>query len=367
MHDGFTDVIYVLLPVWQAEFALGYAVLALLRALYAGSMALLQLLAGHLAERFGGKLILVLGTALVGIGYAVAGSSGGIVGLCVGLVIAGAGSSTQHPIASAAVARAYGKGSRAPLGIYNFTGDLGKAAIPVAMSFLLVAISWRASLFVLAALGIVTAVAIALLMPRIVGAAPSGKKAASGGGRGGFALLFAIAILDNGVRMGFLIFLPFLLQAKGASLPAVGTALALTFIGGAAGKAVCGWLGDRIGVLWTVVATEGGTAALILVLLVLPLEACFVLLPLLGVCLNGTSSVLYGTVPELAPSDRTERAFAIFYTGAIGSGAISPIFYGILGDYIGTNGAIVTTAIVALATLPLAFLLAPKLKPNPAT
>ena len=25
LHDGYTDLIYVLLPVWQAEFALGYA------------------------------------------------------------------------------------------------------------------------------------------------------------------------------------------------------------------------------------------------------------------------------------------------------------------------------------------------------
>ena len=29
LHDGYTDLIYVLLPIWQAEFALGYGVLAL--------------------------------------------------------------------------------------------------------------------------------------------------------------------------------------------------------------------------------------------------------------------------------------------------------------------------------------------------
>jgi hypothetical protein len=28
LHDGYTDLIYVLLPVWQAEFALGYGALA---------------------------------------------------------------------------------------------------------------------------------------------------------------------------------------------------------------------------------------------------------------------------------------------------------------------------------------------------
>ena len=39
LHDGYTDLIYVLLPVWQAEFALSYGLLALLRGLYAGAMA----------------------------------------------------------------------------------------------------------------------------------------------------------------------------------------------------------------------------------------------------------------------------------------------------------------------------------------
>jgi MFS transporter, FSR family, fosmidomycin resistance protein len=120
-------------------------------------------------------------------------------------------------------------------------------------------------------------------------------------------------------------------------------------------------LGSRVGVLWTVLLTEGGTAACIFAVLVLPLVPVLVLLPLLGVMLNGTSSVLYGTVPELAPPHRAERAFALFYTGTIGSGALSPVLYGFLGDAIGASGAIVATACTALAIFPLAFLLAPKL------
>jgi MFS transporter, FSR family, fosmidomycin resistance protein len=77
--------------------------------------------------------------------------------------------------------------------------------------------------------------------------------------------------------------------------------------------------------------------------------------------LNGTSSVLYGTVPELAPPERTERAFAIFYTGTIGAGALSPILYGFLGDAAGAHWATIATAITAIAILPLALVLAPRL------
>ena len=78
------------------------------------------------------------------------------------------------------------------------------------------------------------------------------------------------------------------------------------------------------------------------------------LLPLLGVMLNGTSSVLYGTVPELTPPHQTERAFALFYTGTIGSGAIAPVIYGLLGDALGPTLATAATALTALAICPLA-------------
>jgi hypothetical protein len=47
--------------------------------------------------------------------------------------------------------------------------------------------------------------------------------------------------------------------------------LALQFIGGALGKAACGWLGQYLGVVWSVIATEVATASLIMATLILPL------------------------------------------------------------------------------------------------
>ncbi|MBR1162431.1 MFS transporter [Bradyrhizobium elkanii] len=360
LHDGYTDVIYVLLPVWQAEFALSYGLLALLRGLYAGAMAGLQIPVGRIAERIDGKVILIAGTALSALGYAFAGFSGGVIGLGLALALSGAGSSTQHPIASAAVSRAYGTAARGPLGVYNFSGDLGKAAIPALTSILLVIMSWRHTLLVLAFAGLLVAVCIALWMPSVGKGAEHKATSASRGAStgGGFRWLLAIGILDTAVRMGFLTFLPFLLRDKGASLPTNGLALALVFIGGAAGKFTCGWLGERVGTLRTVLITEGGTAALIAAVLALPLAPTIVLLPLLGVMLNGTSSVLYGTVPELTPAHQTERAFALFYTGTIGSGAIAPVLYGLLGDALGPTLATAATALTALAICPLAVALA---------
>ena len=161
--------------------------------------------------------------------------------------------------------------------------------------------------------------------------------------------------------MGFLLFLPFLLRAKGAALTTVGLALSLVFIGGAFGKAACGWLGARLGLVATVLTTEVGTAAAILGLLLLPLEPSLILLPPLGVMLNGTSSVLYGTVPELVAANRIERAFALFYTGILRSSALAPVLHGRLGDAAGLIWATVAAAVTALAVVPVMLILSPRL------
>ena len=286
LHDGYTDVIYVLLPVWQAEFGLGFGRLATLRGLYAGAMAVLQLPSGRLAAILGGRTVLAAGTALAALGYAFAGAAGGLLGLSTALVIAGAGGSTQHPIGSGAVSRAYGLAARGPLGVYNFSGDLGKAAVPAALSLVITATTWRHALWGLSGLGLVVAAAVFLMMPAVepepshpatTATAPDRREGAVG-----FGLLLAIGVLDTAARMGLLTFLPFLLRAKGASLATVGLGLGLVFLGGAAGKAACGWLGARLGLLRTVLLTEGGTAALILAVLVLPLWPALAVLPLLG-------------------------------------------------------------------------------------
>jgi MFS family permease len=370
LHDGFTDLLYVLLPLWQAEFGLGYAQIGILRALYAGSMAGFQVPAGLVAERLGGPALLALGTALAGIGYLAAGAGAGFAMLTAALVIGGIGSSVQHPVAANLVARAFsGQRSRAALASYNFSGDLGKMALPAATAGLVAVMPWRSATSLLGLAGLAAAVAIFAARRGLTsegGAAADRAEPAApptvSPPRRGFALLLSIGVIDSATRMGFLTFLPFLLRAKGADLPLVGLALTLVFAGGAAGKLVCGFLGARLGVVRAVFVTEGLTAAGILLLLPLPLLAALAVLPLIGVALNGTSSVLYGTVPELVAPERRARAFGIFYTGAIGAGALSPALYGLVSDAVGVPRMMMLIAAIVLLTLPLAWALRPSLQ-----
>jgi MFS transporter, FSR family, fosmidomycin resistance protein len=369
LHDGYTDLIYIMLPIWQKEFGLGYAELGLLRALFAGTMAGFQIPAGLIAERLGAAPVLALGTALAGTGYCLAGTSAGVGLLVLALFIGGLGASVQHPLGSALMARAFaGARSMKALGTYNFAGDLGKMTVPAAASLLLLVMSWRPALALLGGVGLLAAAAIFVLTPRYSAVTEShaARHAAAHSGDDAphsfaFSVLLAIGILDSATRMGFLLFLPFVLTAKGASAPLVGLALTLVFAGGAAGKLVCAFIGARIGAIATVWLTEGLTAVGIAALLPLGLDATLALLPIMGIALNGTSSVLYGSVPDLVRPERRRRAFSVFYTGTIGAGALAPAIYGVLGDALGVPAALIVVAAVVLLTLPLSLVLKPAL------
>lgn len=105
--------------------------------------------------------------------------------------------------------------------------------------------------------------------------------------------------------------------------------------------------------LRTTILTELATAAGIVALLPLSLQGSMLLLPAIGIALNGTSSVLYGTVAELVPGARRARAFGIFYTLTIGAGAVSPALCGRLGDSIGVPRTFGVIAAAVLLVLPL--------------
>lgn len=363
LHDGYTDGLYAFLPIWQSQFRLSYAGLAVVRALYYGTMGGLQLPADRALRGASPKAALLLATLIAVAGFVIMALPLGFAGLCFGLVIAGIGSSIQHPRGSVLVTETYGTASRRPLGIYNFSGDLGKATLPALAALLLPVLAWRPVLGLMAVLGLVVAGILFGLAPSISTVENTGTSAKRGGaGRGGFGLLTVIGGLDTATRMGYLLFLPFLVHGRDGSSATVGIALALLFIGGAFGKATCNWLSERLGVIGSVMATEAATALLIVVTLFTPLGAMLVVLPLLGIVLNGTSSVLYGTVPELAPGGDAGRAFAIFYTSVIGSGGIAPIAYGAIADHSSQSIGIVAAGLTAAAIVPLVGALRPALR-----
>ena len=373
IHDGFTDMLYVFFPIWQTKWALTFVEVGLLKTLVSGSMAIFQLPVGIVANRIGQVRLLLVGTVLTVLAVMFWGWAINPIFLGLLLIVGGLGSSVQHPVSSSIISDAYSdtKARRTALSTYNVTGDIGKLMLPGAAAFLIATYDWESASYLLALFGLFVTLllfisTLGFRIPEFTTPKEMNKQTRQAvllgwNGFQAFWSLATIGVIDSATRMGFLTFLPFLLQGKGANVTQIGLALTLIFAGGVIGKLVCGILAIRLGVLRSVVVTESITAICICGVVSLSLENSLLLAPFLGIALNGTSSVLYGSVPELVSEEHRKQAFSIFYTVTLGSGAVSPVIYGVVSDCVGIKTTVVIVAAVVLVAIPLTLPLRGKL------
>jgi FSR family fosmidomycin resistance protein-like MFS transporter len=369
LHDGLADATYVLLPLLASAFGLSLAQVGLIRGAHRAAMASFQIPAGIVAERAGERELLAAGTLVAGIAFVALGFVQGFWAVLVALFFAGLGSSVQHPVGSTLVSRAFPvEGRRAALGTYNFAGDVGKFAFGGALSLLLIAgVPWQAPVVAYGAAGLGAAIAVYVFLDarsRALPAADATRKTVGTGwgirDRTRFSALCAIEVLDSSVRMSFLTFVAFLLIAKGLSAGWAAAAVPLVLAGGMAGKLICGVLAEKLGVPRMIVATEIATAAGILAAVALPAFGVVLLLPFIGIVLQGTSSVLYATIGEYVDPERLSRGFGLFYTVGSVCGIVAPLAFGLLGDRLGVQAVMGGLGTAILLTLPLVPLLRPQ-------
>ncbi len=362
VHDGFTDTLFILFPIWANTFGLVYTEIGALKMVASSVLSIFQIPAGMLSEKFGERSILAIGTILAALGFVLLFFVSGFLGLALCLALIDLGASTQHPLASTLVSKGFSKNKRTALGIYNFAGDIGKAIFPLSVSTISVTFSWLTGTFTVGIIGIAAGVVIYIglyhlglgepqkLQKKIISKKLSGWAITD---MMGFSCLSAISMIDTSVRLAFLTYLPFLLTEKGAELSTLGIALTLVFAGGAAGKLICGIAAERFGIIKTMAITEIATASGLIILIFVPLLPAMMFLPFLGLVLNGTSSVLYGCVGDFVDEKQQARAFGLFYTLAIGAGAISPFLYGLISDGLGLKFCFITLATSLIFVIPL--------------
>jgi len=370
IHDGFTDCLFVLLPLWANTFGLAYTEIGALKMVMSSFLSIFQVPSGLLSEKYGERVILALGTVIAALGFFLLWFVSGFFGLAGCLAIIGLGASTQHPLGSSLVSRVFSKNKRGALGVYNFSGDLGKVIFPFSIAAISAGYGWHVGTFFISAIGVVagTGIYVALRFLEVggpIGILSSGnsvkRKDWAITNSTGFFCLSGISMIDTSVRLSFLTYLPFLLIEKGAEVGDVGFALTLVFAGGAAGKLICGFIAERFGIIKTMIFTEVATGLGILALIFLPLQLALISLPFLGIALNGTSSVLYGSVGDFVNERSQARAFGLFYTLAIGAGALSPLLYGLISDQWGLEVCFSSMASSLILLGPLFFPLSSRL------
>ena len=375
LSDLFFALLIPLLPTIKNDLQLSYTEIGMLRSAFSGASAVLQIPAGFLAEHVGEFWMLLGGNAWVSIGLIGMAVMPGFWSLISMTIIGGLGGGTQHPLASSMVSRAYeSSGRSSAVGTVNFAGDLGKMLAPASAAGLLLFGTWRTALWVVGAIGLFFMAAGIPLKSKLDLGKPLQQVSSSiteqngsASKLSGFIVLTVIGILDNAVRNGALILFPFILIERGMTEGQITLMLFLLFAGGAAGKYVCGWLDERVGTIPLIWLTKGMTAALIISTLIAPAISLWPLAVILGVGLNGTSSVLYATVAKFIPAQRRARYYGYFYTtneiGTVGA----PLAYGLIADQMGLRTSILIMGVVTSLILPASLALSKHLKEEPKT
>lgn len=371
IQDGLSAAFLVILPTLAEAFGLGYAQVGVLRAVKNGAMALFEIPSGIFSERTGERALLVFGLLCAGCGYIALAFSPGIVAIALAVVVVGIGGGFQHALASSIISSSGGAaGSRTALGTYNAAGDVGKLAFTGLYSLAIgVGVAWQGVVTGLGLAAVLGAAGLYLLLRHVgVGGRPEGGGNSAAASRrwhwgirdrAGFAVLVVIVFLDIAVQSGFLTFVAFLMIEKQVPVALAGLAVVLTLAGGIFGKFGCGFLADRIGLRRSLVSVEILTAVGIVAVLYSPVAAAFVLLPVLGMVLQGSSSITYATVSDLFAVERRSRGFAAIYTVASAASIAGPILFGAVGDGLGLAPAMLAMALLVLAPVPLCLMLRP--------
>jgi predicted MFS family arabinose efflux permease len=264
------------------------------------------------------------------------------------------------------------EGRRSALGVYNSSGDAGKLAFTGVFSLAMgLGAAWQGVVAAYAVVALLTAAGVFHLLLRLgAGARPARDAHAARTApardwgirdRTGFSALAAIVFLDIAVQSGFLTFLAFLMIEKHVPTSLAAAAVVLTLAGGMFGKLGCGFLAERFGVIRSLIAVECLTAAGIVAVLLAPTLLAYLLLPLLGMVLQGSSSITYATVSDLMREDRHTRGFATIYAISSVASILGPVCFGLIGDRFGLAPAMLAMTLVVLLPLPLCLLLRPAL------
>jgi MFS transporter, FSR family, fosmidomycin resistance protein len=371
IQDGLTATIYVLLPILAEAFGLNYGQVGLFKAVKSIAQGMLEIVSGVAAERFGEKLLLIFGLVVAGTGYLLLSQAEGSNLVLLSLVLVGVGVAFQHALASAMIARAYDSaGRRGALGLYNSSGDVGKLAFSASFSLAIgVGIAWHSIALVFGAIAIGFGVVVLLLLDTLSSAQSETSTVASDShvtvhvvGWGiidprSFSALFVVVFLDSMVQAGVLTFAAFLMLSKGTSLAVATMASVCILVGGIFGKAVCGFAAARFGVPIAFGLAQMLTAVGILFVVLSPAVMAYLLLPLLGIVLQGSTSMTYGMVADFVHKSRTARGFALIYASSSFASVAAPIGFGLIGDVYGIETALAAMAVVTLISLVPLFIL----------
>ena len=319
------------------SLSINYTQIGIIRMVHTGAAGIAQIPFGLITNIFNEAWLIIIGNLWVTIGLIILSYVQTYPSVVFISLIGGLGGGAQHPLATNLVSRSYeNKNQSTAIGTVNFAGDIGKILAPLCGTFILASLGWRKGLKFT---GISTLIFISIYLLSVLknfkyftskntsNKIPDIYKPSLA-----FMVLCCALFIDSGIRTAAITFIPFVLKSIDLDTENVLFLLTALLIGGAIGKILCGWLNERYSFISIVLFTKGTTALIFFMFMFAEKLPLIPLMLVLGLGLNGTSSILYGQVGKTVPIDSRSSSYAYLYTlGEIGS-ATFPFLIGVISD-----------------------------------
>lgn len=372
-----------LFPFLREAFGVGYTELGLMMtALYAAS-GLAQVPVGFLVDRFGARVVLSAGLAVIALGFGLIGVALTYWAMIACVIIAGLGHSVFHPADYAILNASISPGriGRA-FSLHTFAGHLGSAIAPATMIFLAALVSWRAALLLAGIFGLVVLALLSTQWGALQEDAPPRKPrgkasaAETGPEPPGLALLFSKPII-----LFFLFFATLSMASTGVQafsvaalvtlhdtpLAAASMALTAYLFSSAAGILVGGQISDRMerhDLLAAGVFVLTAVLAIVLATMDLGVGALIGVMVVMGLGQGIIRPARDMMVRAVAPKGSAGKVFGFVSAGISAGSAVAPIPFGLILDSGRPEWVFYLMAIFMLVAL--VTVLVPKTMPQPA-
>ena len=363
ISDLYFAVMYPLLPYIAITYELSYTQTGLIKTVFDSGAALIQFPAGLLSDTISEFWLIGIANVWVGIGIVLMSlaTSNNIFMLIA--FFTGLGGGVQHPVGSRFISRHTDSNKLfTAIGTLNFSGDIGKIIAPIIVALIAVSYGWQTCLFFIGVTGIPLTIASIFINKSISKKTKQNEDSQQNKSiinntkiishvDSQFILLMLAGFCDSIVRTATLTFIPFVFITKGMSTLKTSLIFTLLYSGGALGKFSSGWLSDKYNPFNIIAGTKLLVCILIPVILFCNITIGTILIFILGIGLNGTSSVLYGIVAKISSPETRGKSYGIYYTSTEVGVAIAPVLFGFMADTYSLNFSMIGISIISLLVI----------------
>ena len=347
----------ILYPDIMMEFGISYGELGLLRSAATLAAGLPQMFVGLFRRWFSGRVLVGVGNLINSILNIAAALSRGFWSFLGFTVVAGLGSSTQHPVGASLITAATDPNERGKmLGLNQSFPSIAFSFVPLITAYLITRMGWRSTLGVLS----VPALLLSLYLLLFVKGASivEGKtKDALNLGKLKEQLrnknVLSISLLRSvmAFRMGVRTFLPlYFINVLGFSAEKSSLLYSILLFGGVFGPVFWGWLSDRINrkplIIGIMLASCLGYLALNWIT---SFWGLVVLLFLIGFFVQ--TVVVQNVLSDSVPRDQLDQIFGFYFTIGFTVGSFSSIIFGYVVEWFGFYVGFMYIAAVSIVSL----------------